>query len=89
MLEKIEAKIKVLKQKERQLRLEVYKIENEVNKLKKELQKVCPHGHYKIHNNSYHDDRMTESARWKEKVCTRCEKVLATSSEQTVWTEFK
>lgn len=88
----IQEKIKSLRIKKNKLIKEHHKIisgiETEISKLKKDLQQVCPHIYYDIVDRDYFDIKF-DTIYWKEKVCKECGKVLGTSKEVTIWTEFK
>jgi hypothetical protein len=82
--------IKELEAQKMELYRRAGEISFKIRELKEKRRKVCSHPSYKIVDQSWMEDgRMSFPVRWKEKVCTRCGKVLSTSSQVTKWTKFK
>jgi len=85
----LERRIKVLKREASELRKEAYNIDQKISKIKENLKKVCKHSKSKIVTQSYEEPGRVKYFEWREKICTKCGKVLGTSSEETTWSKFE
>lgn len=85
----LKKEIKRLEEKARNHRIDANNIDYKIRTIKKNLSKICKHENTKIITNSYEEPGKVKYHEWKEEICIKCGKTVATGSiENSIkWTK--